>query len=218
MPSLQLSCRCVVLALLVTILSSCDLITTTCARPGIASIEARVRNQFGAGTAIGATAFARRGTYELSAEGFADSVSIFLEDGRNETGVFELFVSKPFHQSVDIRPVFVPGDECGVITPKAVDVTLALLPGAPPVRQVFLSPYAPHMGCTNTRTIRVHVEADDSVSKNVLWLSRDTAVAKVSDAQLSCGGRQGTTYVLALAEADPSVRDSLRVSNSVAQP
>jgi hypothetical protein len=191
--------------------SACEIAGVSCSRPGIPSVVARVRNQFGKPAAIGSAVTIRKRGYVLTREGFQDSLRVWLEDGHNEDGVFELFAVKPWHEDAYIRRVSVSGDACGVVSPTQVDVTLELLPGAPPVRQVVLNPNAPFLDCSFSAPLTAHVEADDSVSGAVTWLSRDTAIARVSDGRLGCSTKPGTTYVLAVAAADPSVRDSLEV-------
>jgi len=211
MPDRLLMLRLSLVLLLPLLGSACEIAGVSCSRPGIPSVVAQVRNQFGKPAAIGSVVTIRKRGYVLTREGFHDSLRVWLEDGHNEDGVFELFAVKPWHEDAYIRQVYVLGDACGVVSPTQVDVTLELLPGAPPVRQVVLDPNAPFLDCSFPTPLTPHVEADDSVSKSVTWLSRDTAIARVSDGRLSCGSKPGTTYVVALAAADPSVRDSLEV-------
>jgi hypothetical protein len=186
-----------------------------CGRPGIASIDARIHDDLGRPTAIGAIVTIRKRGYELSVEGFGDSVRVSLNDGRNESGTFEVLVRKPWHQDVRLARVEVPGDACGVKQPKRVDVTLPRLPNAPAVRQVVLPPGGVGLNCGFSVSLLAHVEADDTVSKAVTWVSGDTLVATVSaDGRVtaSCGRPPPDyTFVYAMATANVAVKDSVNV-------
>src|SRR5687767_8161947 len=106
------------IAALMGSLSACDgIFPVVCARPGIASVEARIRDNLGRPAAIGAVVTIRKPGYELSDEGFGDSLRVWVEDGRNEAGRFEIFVRKPWHQEVHLARVDVPGNACGVKAP-----------------------------------------------------------------------------------------------------
>src|SRR5688500_887448 len=107
--------RVLAVVALVMCLSGCgEVLGVVCARPGIASVEDRIRDQFGRPTAIGSTVTIRKRNYELTDEGWGDSLRVWVGDGSNTAGTFELVATKPWHQDVRIPKVEVPGDECGV--------------------------------------------------------------------------------------------------------
>lgn len=187
-----------------------------CARPGIPSIVAEIRDAQGRPNARGATVQIRntRG-YQSTAKGFADSLLVQAgASGGNVGGTFTVEVSKPYHRSA-VSSVVVPEDACGIEAPGAVSVALALLPGAPPVRQVVTPSYGYGFGYGNmTDRLPAYVEADVGISQAVTWRSRDTTVFTVSTdgvMRTRCRATNGEAWAIAHAVADSTKRDSLRI-------
>ena len=105
-----------------------------CASPIIPSVEARIRDEAGNPAATGATVTIRKpGGYSYSAPSSPGSpLSIFVADGRNTFGTFQVTVEKPGHNTVVIENVIAQGSPCGVIAPAVVDVILrAIVTSAP---------------------------------------------------------------------------------------
>jgi hypothetical protein len=188
-----------------------------CGGPGIPSVAAEVRDDRGRPAAVGATVWIRnQAGYEASAEGYVDPLRVSVGNGENEGGTFEVRVTKPWHEGVTLRGVVVPEDACGIREPTQVAVTLALQPGAPPVRQVVAAPYGYGFGWGGlTVPLVAFVEADSGVSRAVAWTSGDTAVARVTPEGVltsACRATAGATWVTAAAVADPTQRDSVAVT------
>ncbi len=188
--------------------------TAVCARPGIPSITAEIRDSRGQPTANGATVTIRnRRGYGAVAEGYGDSLRVGVGESRG--GTFDVRVTKPWYKESVVQSVKVPEDECGISKSTRVSVTLSLLPGAPSVRQVVAAPFAYGFGWGNLKAPLVaYVEADPGVSQAVVWSSRDSTVARVTpDGILTsvCRSSSDSTWVVATSAADPSQRDSVQV-------
>lgn len=189
-----------------------------CIGIGWIPIVAEIRDQHGRPAAIGATVRIER------ADGYTDQTWGFGDDplrvgvGEPVTGVFDVTVSKPYHDGSTVRGVEVRGDPvCGIPSePGRPQLTVSLRDDAPPVRQVVVPPfsYAFLDGNVTSQTL-AQVEADEGVSREVLWVSRDTTVARVSpDGTITsaCRSTHGNTFLVASAVADPAVKDSVAVS------
>lgn len=188
------------------------------------SLIVEVRDTSGNPAAIGATVTARTSSFETTAEGFGDPLRIPVL-AENRGGVFEIRVSKPWHEEVVIPQVVVPEGPCGVTDSPVVQVTISLVPDAPAVRQVVLPTSAYGFGasiCGTTHDLPAWVMADPAVSQELLWFSRDPGIVTVEPGGTSpdgyrigritpvCGGL-GSTWVVAASAVDPSVRDSIAV-------
>lgn len=178
----------------------------------------RVLDEEGRLNAAGAIATVSQGSFDASAEGLIDTDPIHVY-GDNRGGTFALQVTKPWYATALVEGVEVPADECGVTQAPEVTVTLPLKPGAPDVRQVVLPSHGYAFGeCGLSATVPASVEADPSVSHELHWVSRDTLAATVDSAgrvTAECHGDQSarTTYVVAMAVADTTVRDSVPVTS-----
>jgi hypothetical protein len=186
-----------------------------CARPGIASVVAVVRDDHGRASAIGAIVqIANTRGNNATAKGFGDSLRVSVFDD-NAGGSFNVTVTKPWYKQAVALRVNVPEDACGVRSPTEVGVTLALLPGAPPVRQVAVAPFSYGLFAANlVERLTAYVDADANQSHAVSWTSRDSSVATVTSAGVMtsmCRRTKGTTWAVATSVADPTVRDSLSV-------
>jgi hypothetical protein len=205
--------------LLLAPLAGCPLgpLEVNCPDIGWTPVMAEVRDQHGRPAALGATVTIERADgYAGQGRGFGDPLRVHV--GRSVSGVFDVTVSKPFHRGETVRGVKVQGDaRCGIVRePGRPQLTVTLLEGAPAVRQVVLPPIAYGFGDGNiTALIPAHLEADAGVSRELLWASRDTAVARVAQdgtVTSACRDAPGSTFVVASAVADPAVQDSLPVT------
>jgi hypothetical protein len=186
-----------------------------CARPGIPSLRVEVRDDAGRAAARGATVAVRseRG-YAASATGFVDSLTVAV--GETEGGTFSVMVTKPWHAPAVLEGIRVPADACGVARPGRAAVVLAIRADAPPVRQVVVPPFGFGFGWGGlTARLIAFVEAAPGVSTRVVWVSRDTTVARITPEGVltsPCRTTPGATWVVAAAAADPARQDSVRVS------
>ena len=185
-----------------------------CARPLIPAVTVQVRDAAGRPNAIGATVVARNRTGHLSSvKGYGDSLHISAGE---ESGTYDVEVTKPYHTSSVVRDVRPHQDGCGVRDPADLQVTLTLLPGAPPVRQVVTAPHGYGFGWGGlTAQLTAYVEADAGVSRAVTWVSRDTSVARVTPQGVltsRCRTSAGSTWVVASSVVDPTRRDSVGVA------
>lgn len=184
-----------------------------CARPLIPAVNVQVRDAAGRPNAIGATVVARprAGTASVQ-KGYGDSLNI---PAGEEGGTYDVEVTKPYHTSALVRGVRPKQDECGVQEPAVVPVTLTLLPGAPPVRQVVAPPHGYGFGWGGLTTqLTAFVEAAPGVSQAVTWASRDTSVARVTPEGLltsRCRTSALNTWVVASSTADATRSDSVSV-------
>lgn len=187
-----------------------------CPSIGWYAVTAEVRDQYGRAAGRGATVRVHRDDgFAEEAIGYVDSLNVYVGDG--VTGVFDITVTKPFHIGETATHVEVSGDpQCGIPeTPAIVELTVQLRDNAPPVRQVVVPPYAYGFGDGNVSArVVAHVEADEGVSTAVLWSSRDTTVAHITSEGVvtsTCRDRPGSTFMVASAVANESVRDSVAV-------
>jgi hypothetical protein len=215
---------------LTALVISCDIAGppegTVCLAIAIPSIVVEIRDAAGSPAAIGATVTIRKLGREGSAEGFGDPLRVAVH-ANNEGGVFDVHVQKPWHAERIIRGVIVPAGPCGVLEPVVVRGMISLLPGAPPVHQVVLPPYGYGFGasvCGTRHPITAYVLTAAGVSREALWDSRDEGTVAVERGQASADGANsaslipqcrlgaGQAFVVARSTADPSVRDSVKVS------
>ncbi|HEX2077523.1 MAG TPA: hypothetical protein VHG08_07430 [Longimicrobium sp.] len=184
-----------------------------CARPLIMAVNVQVRDAAGRPNAIGATVVARPRSGEADArKGYGDSLTIAAGE---ESGTYDVEVTKPYHTSALVRGVTPKQDRCGVQEPAVVPVTLTLLPGAPPVRQVVTPPHGYGFGWGGlTAQLTAFVEAAPGVSQAVTWVSRDTTVARITPEGLltsRCRTSALGTWVVASSAVDPTRSDSVSV-------
>ncbi|HUE96852.1 MAG TPA: hypothetical protein VMN39_09340 [Longimicrobiaceae bacterium] len=168
----------------------------------------------------------RKTGFVASAEGYGDLLRI-LVDANNEGGNFEVTATKPWHSPTILPRVHVPEGPCGVLETVQVEMTIELLPGAPQVRQVVAPPYDYGFGgsvCGRPDRIAAYVVAIPEVSQEVVWISRDTTLVKITGVDTGsdgssiaeiipvCRADSGVTHIIAMAAADTTVRDSVSVS------
>src|SRR5215217_8011640 len=156
-------------------------------------------------TLVGATDVVNKGA---PLKGFADSLTM-LAGGNMVAGPMDVELTKPWYNATGIRGLKMTVNQCGVILPAQIGVTLKLKAGAPPVRQVVVEPTPrTYSRAGITDSPRVVVLADDSVSHEVRWSSGDESVATISSDGLvtsRCRKAPGNTWVYASAVANPSV-------------
>jgi hypothetical protein len=158
-----------------------------------------------------------------SGYGWPDSLRVFTDQGKlNVEGPFDIRVRKPYHADATIRNVRPPENRCGIIAPMSVNVTLRLDADAPHVRQVVVPHFQFSFGDGNIgEQLQAYVEADPGYAQTTVWLSRDTTVATITPGgslRSACRTRDGSTFVVASATADPSVTDSVKVLVSALHP
>lgn len=224
---MQLKTRPVAIAGL-AMLAACNLaegpMAVACPDIGWIPILAEIRDQNGRPAANGATVRIVR------TDGYTDETRGYGEDevrvgvGEPVTGLFDVMVSKPYHQGDSVRGVEVRGDRrCGIPTaPGVATLTVTLETDAPPVRQVVVPPFSYGFGDGNvTGWIRAFVEADNTASHRATWVSRDTTVARITaegEITSTCRDTYGWTHLVAVAVADPTVRDSVVVHTYASDP
>jgi hypothetical protein len=194
-----------------------------CPDIGWFAVSAEVRDESGEPAANGATVRVTR------ADGFVDERRGYgphpvVPAAENVTGVFDVTVTKPHHEPASVRGVRVRGDRCGI--PRRgdghVSLRIRLLPGAPPVRQLVVPPHGIGLGDGNvTVQVTAFVEAEDGVSREAVWTSRDTSVVRATPQgrlTSACRPVWGAAWVVASSVADPTVRDSVPVTVYAADP
>ena len=186
------------------------------------SVVVSVRDRDGRAAAIGTT-LTLVGAADLvnggkPLKGFSDSLMMYA-GGNSVAGPMDVVITKPWHVTTSLRGLKMSVNQCGVITPAKIGFSLKRAANAPPVRQVVVDPFAHAYNRSGIiERLRAVVLADDSMSQEVVWLSRDPSVASVTtDGLLAsrCRKTPGATYVVASAIADLSVRDSLAVTVAV---
>jgi hypothetical protein len=189
-----------------------------CPLIAIPALSVEIRDVNGAPAATGATVSLARANKSPDLVtpkiGYGDSLRIYIGGG-GTTGSLDVYISKPYHAPVVIRGVQVPSGPCGLGAGTIrVAASVNLLPGAPPVRQIVLPPYGYGLGGNYSSRIIAYVEAAQGVSREVVWTSRDPAVASVSTDGVvtgQCRATAGKTWVVAASALDAQVRDSVSV-------
>jgi hypothetical protein len=178
-----------------------------CEGPGPPAVVVDVRDDLGRPAALGTKLVVRDGSYADSAEGEWDLLTI--DAAENRPGVYRVRISRPWYSDVE-KNVAVPGDRCGVKTSVRVAVSLNRVPGAPPMRNVFVHPrrdWSYYAG--RTRDYRAVVDADPGVDTMVAWTIDDTTVASLTStgrATAQCRTSYGDAVITATSNADPNVR------------
>lgn len=185
------------------------------------SIIASARDNSGRAAAVGATlTLVGIGVTDVinnggPAKGFGDSLIIFA-GGNNVSGPMDVTISKPWHNTSSVRGLRMATGPCGVIEPVRIGFTLRRATNAPPLRQVVVDPSRRDYSRAGiSEPVPVVVLADDSVSHEVTWTSRDPAVVTItSDGLLTtrCRSTSGTTYIVASSVVNTAVRDSVAVT------
>ena len=150
-----------------------------CLSIGGASIVVTVRAPDGAPAARGATLVIRDGAFADTAGPVYDDLQ--LAAGNRRPGVYDVSVTKPWYQPVLVPHVVAAGGPCGVELPTALDVMLSLLPAAPAVRSIVVSPPVMGFGAAGlTVQMTAYVDAAAGVDTSVTWRISDSTVAALS--------------------------------------
>ena len=177
---------------------------------------ASVRDQNGDPAAIGATLRISKPGLVAQGEGFGDPLRVWTDDPMNEGGIYDVEVSRPWYRSAHLLDVEAPADECGIWESKAVEVRIELLEGAPPIRQVVMSPSGYGFGGGNFVTqLLAFVVADPGASTELVWTSTDSTVVRVEqDGTITsaCRTVTGDAWVVANSAVEPEIRDSVSVT------
>jgi hypothetical protein len=181
-----------------------------CVGTGGPSVVVEVRDAMGNRAATGATLEIRDGTFRDSSKYSWDG--LHLGAGERRPGIYDALITKPWYKSVRIHGIKAPGDTiCHYATPSDIrSVTLEVLPGAPPVRQVRVFPPLQALGVPEwPEQMSVYVDAKPGVSQAVSWSSSDTRVVKVLPTGViipQCRRGPGTARVIARSVADPRIQ------------
>ncbi|MFL5614864.1 MAG: Ig domain-containing protein [Gemmatimonadaceae bacterium] len=191
-----------------------------CAGTGGPSVVVRVRDERGRPAAFGTTIVIQEGAYRDSVDGTHALSEVDVGAGERRPGTYEVRLYKPGYRPVVLHDVKAPGDTlCHYAKPTDIrDVTLALLPNAPPVRSIIVSPPGMGFGLPNlTEQMHATVDADSGISTAVEWSSSDTTVATVSPSGLlrsQCRTTPGEAVITATSRVDRTVRGHASVSVS----
>lgn len=173
-------------------------------------IDLQVRDPFGRGQAIGATAVIRRSDGSVDHGAADDTVNIV--GGGNVAGTFTVTLSRPYYSDVTLNGVKVFSTGCSVQT-TTIPVTMPLAPGAPPLRALTIlgadGLYAPG--------VQIHLlayfDANPSVSRAVVWKLSDTTLATVDTSgtvTAKCSRTAGTETATATAVYDGKTSASVQ--------
>lgn len=176
-----LVCAVVTAAGCAAILAACQRspAEVVCLSIGGASVVVTVRTANGAPAAFGATLVIRDGAYADTGGPIYDA--LHLGAGNRRPGVYDVTVTKPWYQPVFVPHVVAAGGPCGVESPTTLDVTLALLPGAPPVRSIVVAPPDMGFGAAGlTEQMTAYVDAAVGIDTSVTWQISDSTVAALS--------------------------------------
>ena len=178
------------------------------------SVLVEVRDAHGRPAALGATLEIREGSFRASSEPQYSWDGLHVSAGGNRPGTYEGRVTKPWYRPVEIHGIRAPGDSlCHSAGPTDIrKVTLELLPGAPPVRQILVFPPSSSLGIPGwPETMAAYVDADPEVSTAVTWSSSDTTVVKVLPTGViipQCRRGRGIAKVFARSVVNPRVKGS----------
>lgn len=196
---------------------------TVCAGVGYVALDVVITDQYGRGQALGATVTLTDGDYSET-DSVADTLHI---TGAMDRGgrTYDIRVSKPYYNDVVVRGVKTRGGGCvtGHEDPpvtSTVPVTLALVPGAPPLRAIRILPPRPVLldrpPHSSAFTPSVTFDADPGVSRGVVWsIAGDTSFVgfdKPSGTVIyHCSPKHAIVTLTARAVANPAIRDFIVV-------
>jgi hypothetical protein len=176
----------------------------TCADVGFPAIRVEVRRDDGRPIAAGATLIVTDGNFkQTTVETWS---ALTLEAAENRTGTYTVEVSKPFYQTIRIDRVSVPGGPCGADHTVTVPIMLKLLPGAPQIRSVSVSPPGVGLGVGLHNQYTVWVDAVPGADTSVTWSLSDPRVATIDQTGFLTA-RCSTTddiLVIATSKQDPA--------------
>ncbi len=183
-----------------------------CAGVGYNALRVIITDQLGRPQATGAAVHIFNGAHEEVDSG-GDSLSISgAEEGRGFT--YDIQVTKRYYQDAWVRGVSVPaGGWCPPPITVDVPVQITLLPDAPPVRSIHVSPpwaLLDRPPYQSSVTYRIVMDADPGVSQAVTWsVIGDTASAAFDQATgtftYRCLPKSGYMTVTATSVVDTTV-------------
>lgn len=190
-----------------------------CAGVGIVGIAVDVRDPAGNSALEGTTVVATDGSYADTVGPVVSAYNGSLSGpigptanlAENRGGNYEVTATKPYWSTATQR-VHVPGGRCGYVETQNLQLTIAKLPSAPPVRSVAVAPRSLRFSfCGSAGAANAFVEVDPGMSNDVTWQSEDTNVVTVSTsgatslAAMVHVKSRGRARVAARAVANPSV-------------
>jgi hypothetical protein len=193
-------------------------ISRVCVGTGGPSVMVEVRDPKGRPAATGTTIVIQDGAFKDSVDGSRPRSDLHVGAGERRPGRYQVRLYKAGYKPVILQNVMAPGDEyCRYAEPTDVrKVTLELLPNAPKVRSIVVSP--PGMGFgipDDSLQLDAVVDADPDVTHDIRWTSSDTTVATVSATgvlRTKCRATTGDAVITATSMADPRVRGQASVT------
>ncbi len=185
-------------------------------------INVAIRDQAGAGAALGAVVTFGGGGRQLRDSTLSDTLTI--SGGTYET-IYGVLVSKQYYTSATFDSAYVPGTVSGLCgedrnfgPPITLNATLTLLPGSPPVRALYLRAVTGltilDRGGRDSLNLAPWLDANADVSHAIIWrLSGDTASVSFNpatgEASFRCRSTLGIVNVVAMAAADTTITASM---------
>ncbi len=179
---------------------------------GDPSVMVEVRDPNGRPAAIGTTIVIQDGAFKDSVDGSRAIGELHVGAGAGRPGRYEVRLYKPGYRPVVLRDVMAPADEqCLYADPGDIrKVTLELLPDAPKVRSIVVSPPGVVLGSSDwEKPLRAIVDAESGVSDSVRWTSSDTTVATISATGVlrsTCRATIRRAVITATSVADARIR------------
>lgn len=181
-----------------------------------APVVVNIRDQSGAAAALGSTVTFVHDDTQFRDSTFADSLTV---SGGTYGIEYELVVTKPYYAADTIHGALATGEYngCGRLTnfgkPDTVQATVTLLPGAPPVRTLFVRPITDTLVVDRDNPsvqLTPVLDADQAVSHAISWeMSGDTASLGFDPAtgiaSSRCRTFNGYITIVAKAVADTTV-------------
>jgi hypothetical protein len=185
---------------------------------GDPSVMVEVRDPNGRAAALGTTIVIQDGAFKDSVDGSRAIGELHVGAGRGRPGRYEVRLYKPGYRPVVLRDVMAPADDqCLYAFPSDIrKVTLELLPDAPKVRSIVVSPPGVVLGRSDwEKRLRAIVDAEPGVSDAVRWTSSDTTVATISATGVlrsTCRATTGRAVITATSVADARIRGHASVT------
>ena len=195
----------------------------TCTGTGGPSVMVEVRDPQGRPAALGTSIAIQDGSFVDSVLGTM-AYGAHVGAGERRPGTYEVRLYKPGYKPVVLHGVGAPAKNvaCAYATPTDVRrVTLELLPKAPAVRSVVVLPTGAGLGGPRYSVLATAtVDANDGISRAVIWRSSDESVLRAirtsdTTAMLCPRSKSGTVTVSATSVADRSVSGSSVVTVSI---
>lgn len=191
-----------------------------CVGTGGPSVMVEVRDPEGRPAAFGTTIVIQEGAFRDSVDGAHPVSQLHVGAGERRPGTYQVRLYKPGYKPVVLHNVQAPPTghpRCKYAEPTDIrQVTLTLLPNAPRVRSIIVTPPGMGLGIPGYETpMRAIVDAAPGVSQAVRWTSSDTTVATVSASGVlrsQCRRTPGQATITATSVVDPRVRGTASVT------